>query len=492
MIPLLSVAQAKELDERTQKEFHISSQVLMKTAGEKSAFLFSQFYPDKKQKISVLCGSGNNAGDGVVMGLTLSRLGYKNIKYYMMFPRDLWGEPLKQLMRQVPSSQVRLSGVKSFTEISKRDRVIDAVFGIGLSRDVEGELAQLFNALNEQNLPTIAIDVASGLNADTGELMGVALCSERTFTFGWAKPGQFIRHGAEYSGSITRLDIGFPVELSDEIAKNYFLIRRKDVRALLPVRTRLGNKTNYGKVKIWAGSPGFLGARVLASRGAFRAGAGYVIIESEEENPLALEFIPEAMTKKPEPATDTFTYAVGPGLGVNESTKKKIEELYNNEVKSVVLDADALTVIAQYQLPTRPSWILTPHTGELSRLLGGISSATIEKNRVLYAQKAAKKYSCVVLLKGYRSLVAEGEQVYIVPTGNSALAKAGSGDVLTGLISGLRAQGLSPRDAAIGGAYVHGAVADRWIRANDIRGLTPSDLLVEIPRVMKKICSPSR
>jgi NAD(P)H-hydrate epimerase len=484
VVPLLSSSQAKDLDLRTQKEFHISGETLMKRAGEKAAEHWARLYPQRSTKVGVRCGCGNNAGDGVVMGLALQKMGYKNIRFYMLFSPSLWRPELKTLTQSLAAGEMILVDEKHVGEIVANETLIDAVFGIGLSRNVDDSLAKIFKLINQSNIPVVALDIASGLNADTGEVMGAAIRCLRTFTFGWAKLGHFLRFGREYSGPVTRIDIGFPQELSRELAK-YFLIRKQDVSARLPVRTALGNKTNYGHVKVWAGSPGFLGARVLTSRAAFRVGVGYVTVETDEKNIKSLPELPEALTKKYQRPEDKYTYAVGPGLGVGEDTKSRIEELYGNKIHSVVLDADALTVIAQYQLPVLPSWILTPHTGELSRLLDGTPSSEIEQDRVKHVQKAARKYGCAVLLKGYRSLLAQGERVYLVPTGNSALAKAGSGDVLTGMIAGFMAQGLDAVAAGICGAYVHGKVADRWIHKNDIRGLTPSDLLVEIPKVLR-------
>lgn len=262
-------------------------------------------------------------------------------------------------------------------------------------------------------------------------------------------------------------------------------ITKKQVIELWPKRPSRGNKTHFGRVKVWAGSEKYLGAGVLTARAAFRIGAGFVIWESEKKAIRALEFIPELILQKPEPLSNDFVYAVGPGLGTQIATKTKIQNLYKKKIERVVLDADALNVVAKHNLPVRPTWIMTPHAGEMSRLLGGVSSQKIEADRMAAIQKAQEKFGCIIVLKGHHSLISTSEKVYLNPTGNSALAKAGSGDVLTGMIAGLLAQGLTAAHAAVTGTYLHGLLADLWIKEKDIHGLTPSDLLVEIPRLQR-------
>lgn len=483
MRPLLSSAQALELDRRSQKEFNIPEHELMESAGQKSAEKFQELFPDFHANICILCGPGHNAGDGAVMAAELLKRGYKNISLVPLFPANVHKPLLEKYIKRLPPSVII---APASLDLNKQHVIVDAIFGVGLTKPLSSDLQLWAQKIRKAKVPVVALDIASGLDGSTGEILGDVFKSTYTFTFGAAKIGHVIRSGPESSGKVFTLDIGFPEKLRDDIA-TCFRVGRIDVLQNLPDRSHLGNKTTFGKVKVWAGSAGFWGAGVLSSRAAFRVGAGYVIWEQEKENLKPLEFIPEVLLQTTAPVTSDFVYAVGPGLGTGEATKKRIEELYENKIQRVVLDADALTVVAKHNLSTLPSWIMTPHTGELSRLLGGLSSKEIEANRPAALKKAQDQFKCIIVLKGYHSMISMRDKTFVIPTGNSALAKAGSGDVLTGMLAGLWAQGLSSEQAAITATYLHGLLADLWIRRNDIRGLTPSDLLLGIPRLMKAL-----
>jgi len=484
MIRLLTTPQAQSLDLRSQKEHHIPAEQLMENAGIACARVFARAFPDKKLSLGFVCGPGNNSGDGLVMALELTRQGYKNIKVYLLFSPEN-GSPLfkKQLLKIAANQLINLSQNIDFRNVKDHDIYIDALFGIGLSHPVENPLAAFIHGLNNKR-SIISLDLPSGLDGSTGEPQGVPVKAQGTFTFGLPKAGCLIQHGPSLSGRIFTLDIGFPKALAREIANSHFLIRASDVVRKLPDRRALGNKSKYGHIKIWAGREGMWGAAVLSARAAYRVGAGYVSVVTNDKR-LAKN-LPEALSEKEYSVDPKFTYAVGPGWGVTEQNAERLKLLYDSGAENVILDADAITLLAEYDLPVLPTWILTPHSGEMGRLMN-VAAEDVEKDRFGWALKASAKYKCTVLLKGYRTLVARAGRVYVVPTGNAALSKAGSGDVLTGMIAGFRGQKLSASEAAVCASYVHGLIADDWLRNNDIRGLTPSDLLTEIPRLMKAL-----
>lgn len=265
---------------------------------------------------------------------------------------------------------------------------------------------------------------------------------------------------------------------------------RKIAQELLPKRGLTSNKTTFGNVAVCAGHPGFWGAGVLATEAAFRIGAGYVTwasttppVEELKNHPEVLTATLSQVAKNPK----VQAFVVGPGLGIGGDTLTLIQQL-QKRTEPVLLDADAITTIAQAKLAPLPKhWILTPHTGEMSRLLG-LSSKEIEQDRYAAVAIAQKKYGCVVLLKGRHTLVANKKTCQIITSGNPALAKAGTGDVLSGFIGGLLAQGLSPIKAASLGAYIHGALADKWVsEGNDVASLVASDLVHALPEFLRSL-----
>lgn len=267
-------------------------------------------------------------------------------------------------------------------------------------------------------------------------------------------------------------------------------------KKVLPRRLNASNKATHGRTAIFAGSRGMGGAAILSGVAASRVGSGYVQVVTNGDPRKILSRAPEFLTaslkdtkiwKKPK----WNAAVIGPGFGVGAHTEKTLTRLSRLDLNGLVVDADALTAIAKrkkYRKVNR-NWILTPHAGELSRLLS-VSAKKIEADRVRYVKEAAKKYGCIVLLKGYRTLVCDGDTLIEIQSGNAALAKAGTGDVLSGMIAGFLAQGLEPFSAACLGAYMHGRIADDWLKSKrDILSLQPSDLLEALPFVLKKVRS---
>lgn len=483
MIRVATTEQAKQLDAEAQVELGLPARQLMNTAGRKAADKIKKFFPDKNKKIVILCGPGNNGGDGVVVFRELLAASYLQVQCFFL------EDPKSQLLiQQTRMISKNIPVLEDKTPWPSADLYVDALLGIGINKDVSGKLQTWIEKINtsrkNNKSATVSLDMPTGLCSNTGNVRGVCIEADHTITFGVRKLGQWIQDGPRVCGKVHLAAIGFPKKLIQKIANTYFVFTQKDFLNAFPQRESTSNKSNYGHVKIWAGSPGMWGAALLAARAAYRVGAGYVSMESDE---AYFSELPEVLVEKKSPIDNKFTYAVGPGWSTGAERERRLMELASNNIEKVILDADALNTVSQSKnkFPLKKDWILTPHTKELSRLLNIKDTATIEQNRPWHALEAAKILNSVVLLKGFRTLIAIDDKVVIIPTGNSALAKAGSGDVLTGLIAGLRAQNLSAPLAAMTGAYLHGLMSDIWISKNHGNSLTPSDLLKGLPRFLK-------
>lgn len=277
---------------------------------------------------------------------------------------------------------------------------------------------------------------------------------------------------------------------SKDFAGSQLVLKKKGAKQLLPAVSVADNKATRGRSLLLAGSEEYPGAGILAAKSALRMGSGYVTLAQKNilpslENP---DFLLCDLNKKSWSDLKFDALLLGPGFGVNDFTASVIEELKTRKIEKVILDADALTVCAQKNLlPLLETWIVTPHAGELSRVLK-VSPEEISRHRLLYAREAQKAFGCVVLLKGHRTLVANKNRTYAIASGNAALAKAGTGDVLAGCITALRAQGLSAIRAALLGAYIHGATANLWAaRKKDLLSMTASDVIEYIPEVLHEL-----
>jgi len=443
------------IDKAAAKVYGLSSSLLIEKAGTALAQAFETILQQQgwsvKSKIGIWCGPGNNGVDGRVMA---------------------------HLLREKSLSVEVLQG--SAWDPVDFDIIVDALFGVGLNRPVTGELKEKILALNQTRKTVIAVDIPSGLDANSGSVLGACVKARWTLTVAPAKPGLFLQEGPAHCGRIVSIDIGFPRELLRSRARSTFLIGAASARKLLPPRTLTANKTTFGNLLVIAGSEGMEGAALLSAEAAARMGCGYVSLCSPSESVfkkarpdflnLSLKSFFQSDLKKYK------AVLVGPGLGVNKQTEKVLEHLLKHH-SQVLVDADALTVLAQKRAKDLPeTWVLTPHAGELSRLTG-TPAKELEADRLAGAQKAQKSLKCLVLLKGFRTVLATQAKSYIIGSGNVALAKAGSGDVLSGFISSLMAQGLASDQAAALGAYLHGKIADDWLRrGHSNRTLMASDL----------------
>lgn len=497
---LATVEQCQEIDKVSQEVYQLSGEVLMESAGALAAREINQsYFPElSRGTLGIVCGPGNNGGDGLVVARHMHSMGYRDLEVFTLSSSENKGSELFQLqLARCDKQGLKITELANHPEkiekIKSCELLIDAIFGIGFHGKVEGDFQKLFDILNSSKAPVVSLDVPSGLDGNHGVVDGAVVRADMTITFGLAKPGFFVSDGPEYVGKLRILPIGFPYESLRAVATSHFLFNEKLARRYLRARKNTTNKSDYGHLLVVAGRQGMWGAGALASISAYRMGVGYVTWASFETPQEHLQEVPEVLTARID--DDRFwqeikftAMAVGPGLGVSRATADLIEKMKQEKVADAVLDADAITTCVQFDLfPLPKNWVITPHSGELSRIIKQ-DSHEIEKDRFKAASQGAEIAGCHVLLKGYRSIIAYEDRCMVINSGNSALAKAGTGDVLTGMIGSLLAQGHDTLQSTATAAYIHGRMADEWIRiGNDKSSLTASDLKDHLPPLMSRL-----
>jgi NAD(P)H-hydrate epimerase len=500
------------LDERATLEFGIPGIVLMENAGLRVAEAVRNFL--RCRRITVLAGRGNNGGDGLVAARHLRR--EMDVSVWLAAPPAAFqGDALTNLNIlqrlgadcRVADSETVLKALAA--ELSQTDLVVDALLGTGLARRPESPYAEIIRLVNASGAPVLAVDIPSGVCADSGRVAGEAVRADITITFALPKLGLLLFPGASCTGRLEVADIGIPEQLLS--GHGLCLLTREAARRLLPYREPDGHKGSFGRVLLVAGSAGMSGAAVLAARSALRGGAGavtaalpqailtQVTVQVPEAITLALPetkrgtIAPEALDGLRRQWTECNVVAVGPGLSDDEEIVPVLAGVLQECPQPLVLDADALNLLAQYPAAFREctaATVLTPHPGEAARLLG-CDTAAVQADRPAAARELALRYQCVVVLKGAHTLVAgPGEPVTLNVTGNSGMATAGSGDVLTGLLAALLAQRLSPFDAASLAVYLHGLAGDLAASGKGEAGLLAGDIVESLPQAyleLKKI-----
>jgi NAD(P)H-hydrate epimerase len=469
--PVLTPQEAVELDRATQAK-GIPADVLMERAGwavaRAAADLAGGVYG---RRAVVVCGRGNNGGDGLVAARHLARWGMR-IAVVLLADGERLRDPASadlERLRDQPSARIRAFGEDGLErELGRADVVVDAVFGTGFHGVAGGDHAAAIRALNAGAPPVVAVDIPSGVDGGTGAVEGEAVWAELTVTFGAAKVGAVSMPGAERAGDVRVVDIGFPDEL---VPTATGLSEPEDVAQVLPARASDGHKKGSGTLVVVAGSRSMTGAVRLIARGAERLGAGYVIVAVPASILPAVQagltetiFLPlpetrdgtvaaSALDAVLERAADADALAIGPGLSMQTETQGFIRDLVRDAPVPFVLDADGLNAFAgepEALADRKADAVLTPHLGELARL-GGAG------DRLTAARDLTERSGAVAVVKGTRTVIAEpGGAARINPTGSAFLATAGTGDVLTGAVGGLLARGLDPFEAAWAGVYVHG------------------------------------
>jgi ADP-dependent NAD(P)H-hydrate dehydratase / NAD(P)H-hydrate epimerase len=510
VIPVLGARAMRAADAEAIRE-GTPSEVLMENAAAALARELERAFPDWK-RVVVVCGPGNNGGDGLAAARLLAFAGVAASVFTLGDPSAYTGSAALNAARAraVGFSPRALTDSAGFSLLRRAlrdcDGVVDALFGTGLARALTGGARRAVAALNAAGRPIVSADVPSGLSADRGNPIGPAVRAALTVAFGAPKPCHVLPPASGFCGRIVVADIGIPREALSKRAARLWLSEAEDVRALLPSRPLDSHKADYGSLAVVAGSRGKAGAAILAARGALRGGAGLVTVFCPEPlAPLVVSALPEAMTSGLPESDGALSAAasssaaalrgfdaavVGPGLSTAPGTVRFLEVVLTRTRLPLVADADALNAFAgraRFFARHRGAVVLTPHPGEAGRLLG-ISTAAVQADRLGAARALARQSRAVCVLKGFRTLIAmPSGEVVVNPTGTPLLSTAGTGDVLAGLLGALIAGGLPPRDAAVAGAWLHGAAAEALTGRLGDSGMLAHEAADAIPEARRRL-----
>ncbi|MBO8160095.1 MAG: NAD(P)H-hydrate dehydratase [Thermosipho sp. (in: Bacteria)] len=477
---IVNSREIKELDKQTINKAGIDSLILMERAGVSVIEILKKYLKRLSDKVfTVVCGKGNNGGDGLVVAREL--LNYTN-NVNLVIVEDFSTNESKvnfQIYKNLGGKYVKYSEecVNTVKEIIlNSDVVIDAIFGVGLSKNIEGNYYSLIELINKFSKFVVAIDIPSGISADTGKELNIAIRANLTVTFEFPKVGNFLFPGREFTGNLEVVKIGFPKYVIDNFRFDKFLITPELIK--LPERISNSNKGTYGKVIVIGGTEEYYGAPLLSSLGAMRAGAGKVImfgsknivrnavnfepgiigVSFEEEKVFTQKYIEKILSYE-----DSKTvYILGPGLGRSSKAKNFVEKFIKIVKKPLVLDADGIINISSFkeEIMGKNNLILTPHPGEFSYFLD-LPISEVKYNYDL-VRKIASEMGIIINLKDSTSIISDGNYVYFNITGNSSLSKGGSGDILSGLIAGFIAQGLPLIESVKTASYVLGKAAELY------------------------------
>ncbi len=514
---VLSAQEMRRADERAIKTYGVPGVVLMENAGAGIAQLIALTYaPVRNKSILILSGKGNNGGDGFVVARHLVSAGAR-VRVLLVAPPSAYsGDALTnyKIVKAIARDQKEAltlgrATLPALRKLQGVDLIVDAMFGTGFSGTVPPAVRHLIEWVNRQKVPVVAIDIPSGVSATDGAVANVAVRAERTVTMAAPKIGLLCSSGREHSGAVHVVDIGMPQAILEDRRHQTFLITGEDVRRVLPVRSAHAHKYSVGKVLILAGSKGYTGAAVLSALGALKSGAGavqlgvpeavYPVIARKLTEPVVVPLPSNPNGSLSMDARDQIVermkwadaVVIGPGLSRHEEVLQLVGELVRQRDVRTLIDADGLFALSSLGLKsfrTAPSkMILTPHAGEFG-LLSGRRPEEIEAHRVDVARQFARAHGVTLLLKGAPTATAIPDGTVVLnSTGNPGLATVGSGDVLSGLIAGLWAQGMSSLEAASVGAYLHGRAGDLAVRKLGQRSLMAGDLIDFLPFTFQEL-----
>ena len=494
MIKILSTSQIRELDRYTIEHEPIRSVDLMERACD--AFV-DWYFPRFKhfENILIVCGTGNNGGDGLGIARILSNMWFKVSVCLVQSDSKSSGDYLANL--NLLPEKVKRFGFQKGNALPESEVLIDALFGSGLSRPLDGVWADAVSQINLSRAEKIAVDIPSGLLADSNS-SGAIVQADYTVTFQLPKLAFLLPQNEKFVGDWTVLDIGLSQKFIEEANTKYYLVDAKSIQGLVRPREKFSHKGSFGHTLIAAGSYGKIGANLLATRAALRTGSGLVTsLVPKCGYEILQSSVPEAMVFTDEeekiltsvPDISTFTsIGIGPGLGRDQQTVSFLKNILSQKKSPCVLDADALNILSdnpdiQKLIPENS--ILTPHPGEFKRLVGDWKN---DFAKLEMQQNLAFKLNSVVVLKGAHTTIAlPSGELYFNSTGNAAMATGGSGDVLTGILASLLSQGYSSNDSAIIGVYIHGLAGD--LAAKKRFSIIASDIIEEIPAAFAQVTS---
>ncbi len=475
-LPVYTIEQVRELDRIAIQEQGIPGYELMQRAANALFAAILQYYPQTRS-VCIVCGTGNNAGDGYVLAGLARAAGWRVSVLAVSTPVQLQNDA-----QTAYQDYLAVGGqVDVFTgDLPWADLVVDALFGTGLTRPLQAEFAAAVEAINAYPKPVIAVDIPSGLNGNTGQPLGLAVKAALTVTFIGLKQGLLTGQARDYVGDLVLADLALPANVLQQIPTQTYTLSTNLLTQLLPKRSRCAHKGKFGHVLLIGGQAGMAGAIRLAGEAALRTGSGLVTVGTDPSHAAWLNLTrPELMVtalqanELNELLAGKTIIGLGPGLGQTAVA----QAIWANTLKTnlpLVLDADALNLLAQAP-QQRSNWILTPHPAEAARLLAG-STQEIEQDRFAAIRALQQKYGGVIVLKGAGSLIADDEQIALCLAGNPGMSTAGMGDVLTGIIASLLGQGLSLWEAACAGVLIHALAGDKAAKQGE-RGMLASDLI---------------
>ena len=478
---LYRAAQVRELDRIAIQERGIPGYTLMSRAGEAAFQRLRQHWPEAR-RIVIACGGGNNGGDGYVVARLARQAGLEVQVLTLADPETLRGDA-QTAWRDAGAAEVAIQPFK-VAALNGVDLLVDAILGTGLERPISGAWREAIEAMNAHPADIFALDIPSGLHADTGAILGVAIHAAATITFIGLKQGLFTGQGPACCGEVNFADLDVPSDIYPALHPASWRYAGDDLPTLLPRRSRSAHKGHFGHVLVIGGELGLAGAARMAGEAAARCGAGLISVATRAAHAgLQAAVRPELMfhgIEQPDnlaPLLDRATViAIGPGLGRSDWGRVMLHAALASD-KPLVVDADGLNLLA-IEPAFRENWILTPHPGEAARLLK-MTPVEVEADRFAAVEDVALRYGGVAVLKGAGSLIASREegQVALCTAGNPGMASGGMGDVLTGIIAALVAQGLPLFAAAKAGVDLHGQAGDQAALAGGERGLLATDLL---------------
>jgi len=497
---ILDAEQMRNIDRRTTERFGVPSIVLMENAAIAVVEAIFEHYPDS-ERVAIVCGTGQNGGDGLAVARHLENRGVVPVIVIAGERSSIKDDARTNLLvcerLGIPIYDVHMVDdiETALAHAADADLLVDALFGTGLNRAPEGIYADLIRGLAELRIPVLAVDLPSGANASSPVPFEPCVQAEVTVTFAAPKLCHIFEPAALYCGEVIVADISIPEIAIDDETVTLALITPRDVEPHVAPRLAMTHKGTYGHAGIIAGSPGRSGAAVLCARGAIRAGAGLVSVMTDPEtarlvHAASIESMTYSGTDLQEFLAHKSAALIGPGLADDEQAYATTRTLVSAIELPLVIDASALNAFASRPADLNPRSlprVLTPHPGELARILG-TDTMSINADRIGTAREAARLTRCVVVLKGYQTLVAEPDgHVYVNPTGNAGMASGGMGDVLAGIVVALLARDTDPLDAACTAVYLHGLAGDLLRDAMGDTGLAAMDLAEQIPHAIGRV-----
>lgn len=499
----------RDIDRLTIEHYGVPSLVLMERAGLAVSMRVKELC--NSRKIVILCGRGNNGGDGLVVARILKNWGY-NVKVFLLGELNTLSHDCEIQYKIARNFGVPIEFKSTINSSDLHNAaIIDAVFGTGLNKPVSENLVEIFNLVNDSRSTVFSIDIASGISSDTGEILGGVIKADYTITFGLPKIGHILYPGAAYSGKLFVEDIGFPPQLLQSENLKIELLQKNSVSSLIKPRERYSHKGNYGHVLIIAGSKGKTGAALMCAKACFRCGAGLVTIGVPQSliDPMQSRITEEMILPLQDDGRGMFSIkaideilsfvlgkidaiAIGPGIGVSSGTEMLLSEIIKESRVPLIIDADGINSLSantDVLAHKKSSVVITPHPGEMARFCSRAfnseyKTADIERDRLGISSRLACEFEINVVLKGVPTVIASPDgKVFVNTSGNPGMATAGSGDVLTGILASFVGQGLSPLDASRVGVYIHGMAGDSASGKKGEHCMIASDLIECLPEV---------